>query len=368
MRNMSTNDKKYNNSVKRTLVFPFAMKDALKEKYKSSIKKAKKSWNEIIHSFVFKEYKLASKTRKEIGLHITASNRQKEVMEKRRKLDQDILRFLERDENSRITTGIKQTITVRKVRKQKRLLNASLQDLHQRYVLETKAQISYSSFCRRRPFWIIAPKESDRETCVCKIHANTQFMADALAKRGIIETNKLHVLAEKIACNTENIACMYGNCLACKEINMSCFKENKHQKIDYNEEIRWLQWMTKKEERVIKEEKKSITVTVKEEIKGNGSDLTDTFCDQMVRFKVHTVNIWNQLTYYRKQRASLKENEGMIHIDFSENYQTKLGQEIQSMHFGGSHAQVTFHTGVAFNGNNSAVKYFCTLSDSMEHM
>lgn len=94
-------------------------------------------------------------------------------------------------------------------------------------------------------------------------------MADALAKKGIIETNKLHVLAEKNACNTENIACMYGNCLACNEINMSCFKENKHQKIDYNEEIRWLQWMTKKEERVIKEEKNSITVTVKEDIKGD---------------------------------------------------------------------------------------------------
>jgi hypothetical protein len=45
-------------------------------------------------------------------------------MENRRKLDRDILRFLERDENSRNTTGIKKTITVRKVKKQKRLLNA----------------------------------------------------------------------------------------------------------------------------------------------------------------------------------------------------------------------------------------------------
>jgi hypothetical protein len=54
-------------------------------------------------------------------------------------------------------------------------------------------------------------------------------MADALFKRGIIETNKLHVPPNKVACDTENIACMYGNCQICKEISRGCFMTNTQQ-------------------------------------------------------------------------------------------------------------------------------------------
>jgi hypothetical protein len=115
-----------------------------------------------------------------------------------------------------------------------------------------------------------------------------------------------------------------------------------------------MQWIIKKEERTIKEENKKVTVTVKQETEGKLSDLTDIFCDQMIRFKIHVFNIWNQLTFYRKPRKELKEKEGMIHIDFAENFQTQLRQEVQSMHYGASHSQVTLHTGVSLNG-----KRFC---------
>jgi hypothetical protein len=73
------------------------------------------------------------------------------------------------------------------------------------------------------------------------------------------------------------------------------------------------------------------------------------------------------LTHYRKQKEILKQNEGFIHIDFAENYQTKLGKEIQSMHFGASHAQITLHTGISYNGTDAKVKSFCTVSESMDH-
>lgn len=114
-----------------------------------------------------------------MGMQNTATKSQRNLLTKRRRLDQDIHSFFERDKNSRMTPGIKQTITVRKMKKQKRLLTASLQELYNRYIIETKEKISYSSFCRRKPFWVIAPKESDKETCACKLHENTQLMADA---------------------------------------------------------------------------------------------------------------------------------------------------------------------------------------------
>lgn len=85
----------------------------------------------------------------------TATKRQQNLDQTKR-LDQDIHSFFERDEDSRMTPGIKQTVTVRKMKKQKRLLAAGLQELYNKYI-KTKKMSSYSSFCRRKPFWVVAP-------------------------------------------------------------------------------------------------------------------------------------------------------------------------------------------------------------------
>lgn len=364
--NIKTNEvKKRKQNVKRTLLFHFAMNEALKQKYKGSSNKFKKSLSEIATASVLRKYRLTKKTRKCMGMQNTATKRQQNLLTKRRRLDQDIHSFFERDENSRMTPGIKQTITVRKMKKQKRLLTASLQELYNKYIIETKEKISYSSFCRRKPFWVIAPKESDRETCACELHENTQLMADALHKRDIIDTSSLHLLVQRVSCDAENMMCMYSKCSKCSEINMSCLREGI--KVDHNEVVTWKQWVTKREEKLVRGEKKTVVITAKEEIRGALGDLIEGFIDQMVRYKQHSFNIWNQLTHYREQKENLKQNEGFIHIDFAENYQTKLGKEIQSMHFGASHAQITLHTGISYNGKDSRVKSFCTVSESMDH-
>jgi tRNA U54 and U55 pseudouridine synthase Pus10 len=133
---------------------------------------------------------------------------------------------------------------------------------------------------------------------------------------------------------------MYGYCEKCKDV---CFTQNK---TDQNLEIEWSQWITKKEKRMIKSEEKEITVTVKENTNAKVGNIIDLFTDQIVRLKVHTYNVGNQLKYYRLIKENLKENEALLHIDFAENFQTKLSREIQSMHFGASHNQITIHTGV----------------------
>jgi hypothetical protein len=279
---MQTNeDRKRKQNVKRTLLFHFAMKEALKQKYKESSNKFKKSLSEMATSSVLRKYGFIGKTRKCIGMHNAATKNRDNLLTKRKRLDQEIHSFFERDENSRVTPGIKQTITVRKMKKQKRLLTASLQELYDRYVTETKEKISYSSFCRRKPFWVIAPKESDRETCACKLHENTQLMADTLLKRDIIDTNNLHLLVERVSCDIKNMMCMYNKCPKCSEINMSRLREDV--KVDYNEAATWKQWVTKREEKMVRGEKKTVVITAKEEIQGTLGDLTDGFIDQMVR-------------------------------------------------------------------------------------
>lgn len=62
----------------------------------------------------------------------------------------------------------------------------------------------------------------------------------------------------------------------------------------------------------------------------------------------------------------MKENEAMVHIDFSENYACKYDKEIQSVHFGPSQTQITLHTGVIYYKGDCTTS-FCTVSDCTNH-
>lgn len=162
-------------------------------------------------------------------------------------------------------------------------------------------------------------------------------MADALYKKGVINTSNLLLLLKQKSCDIEQMSCMYGYCETCKDV---CFTENK---IDSNMEIEWFQWVSKKEKRIVRSEEKEITITMKEQTKGTVGNLLDLFTDQMVRFKIHSFNIGNQLKHYRLTKENLQENEALLHIDFAENFQTKLSREIQSMHFGASQSNYNSH-------------------------
>ncbi len=56
----------------------------------------------------------------------------------------------------------------------------------------------------------------------------------------------------------------------------------------------------------------------------------------------------------------------LIHVDFSENYNCKFANKIQSVHFGGSHKQVSLHTGVLYIEGQNPVP-FCSVSPSRKH-
>lgn len=68
------------------------------------------------------------------------------------RLNKELKDFFERDDNSRLTAGVKDTVTRQKVKKQKRILLCSQKELHQKYLDDKKSKISYSSFCKQKPF------------------------------------------------------------------------------------------------------------------------------------------------------------------------------------------------------------------------
>nr|CAI5839171.1 unnamed protein product [Callosobruchus analis] len=92
---------------------------------------------------------------------------------------------------------------------------------------------------------------------------------------------------------------------------------------------------------------------------GDKITISDLFC----KFE-------SKLTPFLALKQNLTEKEVLIHCDFSENYNLKYSQEVQSYHFGGSRQQISLHTVVVYSrvpGQELKVQSFCTLSESLEH-
>lgn len=277
------------------------MTDQLNDTYRKGNNWKKKSIEEILTGKIMKKYGLGTMAKKCMGV-FSGKHKRFQRGSKVKREAKKLLDFFERDDVSRLTAGQKQTITVRGIKKQRRILNYSLQDLHEQFMMENKEiSLSYASFCRQRPWWVLPPRQSDRETCFCKIHENTRFLAIELKKKQLLNTDNLRSLVSQAACSTSDKMCMYGNCRKCKDVRII----QAEKKIDLNEDAKWFQWVTKKETRMVKSEEKEITLTQKDdEIQGKVGDLIDEFHSQLERFKIHSFNIENQLKHYRW----LKEN------------------------------------------------------------
>ena len=135
-------------------------------------------------------------------------------------LKSEVKKFYIRDDVSRSTTGKKETRTMLKEKKQKRFLTDTMQTLHARFISEFHDTISYSLFCRLRPYWVVVPTAADRSTCQCNTHENLAFKANRMKQLKFIETEYLDMLAAKVACDVGNKTCMYGECTICKNAQL----------------------------------------------------------------------------------------------------------------------------------------------------
>ncbi|RXM28486.1 hypothetical protein EOD39_9725 [Acipenser ruthenus] len=246
------------------------------------------------------------------------------------------------------------------MKKQRRLLCDSWKNLHRKFVAEHGQNISYAFFCRERPFWVVTPKERDRETCQCKTHENVQFMADKMHKLGLSQSSNLEEMADSTVCNNSK-SCAYGECQECEHSTVPPARQQA------NEEVSLTQWCLEKIEhnRANEEQEKSSLITVKKDIAITEEELVTQFQERLFKFRRHLFNIRWWYSIYRTLRKNLT-NDCLIHIDFSENFTCTYASEIQSVHFGGSHKQVTLHTGVLYVAEEPPIS-FCTISPSRRH-
>ncbi|XP_022821191.1 uncharacterized protein LOC111361843 [Spodoptera litura] len=270
--------------------------------------------------------------------------------------------FYEDDENSRLCSGKKEFITRNKIRKQKRYLNDSLLNLHKKFLKKSNLIISYSAFCKLRPFWVIIPDFRSRDTCLCKLHVNMDLVIQGLYQRKILVTKTSQDLLSLLCCDVYNEDCLHRTCFACKERTVP------YQEFDNSIEITYWQWETKPY--TIEATGRKVRSTEKIKKREEPKICIEKFESTLNEYFVHCGNVVAQQKAFKYLKENLQEGECIIHVDFSENYAVKCNEEIQSYHFGGSRKQLTLHTSVIYfldDEKIQQVQSFCTVSECLRH-
>lgn len=287
-----------------------------------------------------------------------------EALSQKQKMENDVKLFYLDEENSRICPGKKEFVTQKKDKRQKRYLTDTIQNLHKQFLSKhPQHKISYSHFCTLRPFWVKIPDLKARDTCMCKQHENMDLIISSLRKNSIIAEKNAKDVLSSVCCDAYDIRCMTRTCDVCKN------KTINFQEFDNSKPISYRKWTVEKKDYVKNGQLKTSSKNIKSSISALPKDVIDVFENSLKPYMTHCANIIAQNAHIRKLKENLSESEAIIHADFSENYLTKYGDEIQAVHFGGSRQQITLHTVVIYFKKNGQLvtSPFCTLSTSLRH-
>lgn len=282
----------------------------------------------------------------------------------------DVIYFYERDDNSKMCPGKKDTVTKNKLRKQKRILIENLKVLHEKFVSEVEYKLSYSTFAKLRPFWVVEPKLEDRNTCACILHVNTTILVKTLGGLGILEQKRPSSLLEVLCCDKNRLSCLQRTCNKCKYNTLHYDLQNK------DGEIRIKKWFNETSYVNIKGTEKKIVKPIKKEISTTPRTLMIELEMVLPKYMNHVGNIIHQFIELKNVKENLGDESAFIHVDFSENYACKYNEEIQAVHFGGGRQQISLHTGVLYitdeekdKEGNLVIKSksFCSVSSSLRH-
>ncbi|KAK5649064.1 hypothetical protein RI129_003956 [Pyrocoelia pectoralis] len=350
-------------TLRKELVFGECVKQQLNQNFKSfKDHRSKQIFAELVGAKALKKYGVTRKLAMSKYLSTSLSHvKRKQTISKTKTIKEDVISFYQRDENSRLCAGKKECITYKKVKKQKRYMNYSLKSLYKKFIIEKEIKISYTSFCRLRPFWVVPPKLGSRDTCLCVTHENFRLVAAKLYSEKIINLKNPEEIISAITCNLNREESLSRSCQNCKEIQIPINEFNGSNQCQYQK------WCSKKETRVSSKTGKPIVVqiTLKEDITISYYDLFNELMNQIPKYMSHVRNVYHQHQPLSTVKKSLTDSELLLHIDFSENYACKYSSEAQSVHFGASRQQITLHTGVAYKTNS--LQSFCTVSSSLRH-
>lgn len=92
----------------------------------------------------------------------------------------------------------------------KRYLLDKLKNLHKKYVEEV-GTVSFSTFKKYHPLYVLPPNIKDCESCACTKHSNMQFLIDNLHSFGLLKSNNLNDVVQELVCDSKSKCYMYDD-------------------------------------------------------------------------------------------------------------------------------------------------------------
>nr|CAH7768591.1 unnamed protein product [Callosobruchus chinensis] len=329
--------------VAKKLLFAEVMSDQLKENY-GMLKnvKQKQIFRNIVTGRVMKKYRLKHSIKTIVRGSNISENERKDAFQPCTKRKSDlqkvnaIWRFLENDFHSKMCLGKKDYCRKNKTIKQKRYLCDTMRNLHKEFsICHPEIPVSYSFWCKNRPFWIVPRKITSRDTCGCTCCFNMALLVQSLQRMEVFAEGNVSDVIGAFCCEQKTAKCLLRERMQCKENNI-IYKPYETTQIGH-----FFKWTTKKECFLTKNLKQRSYIKPLREI-------IIEFEASVTKFLKHKGRSLHQHIQISRKKADLKQNEIMIHMDFSENYSLKYAEETQAFHFGGSRQQICLHTVVIY--------------------
>ncbi|KAJ8676282.1 hypothetical protein QAD02_012069 [Eretmocerus hayati] len=356
-------------AIRRELIFGEALKQDIRSRYKTTKKNAEKQYlTNLTRGKIIKKYRLMSEVKNNVTPalqirfrdepdYMSFKKKQKSHVENTKT---SIEKFFV--ENSTIDPGKRAFKKVNGEKVQKRYLNASMVDLHKRFLTQGTLTVNYSTFTKYRPRYCVEPNVTDRDTCACHVHENFSLLVESLHKNGMIQENSPDKILSKLLCEHRTDECFKRECVVCKHNDIQV--ETSHVEDGV---FNYYQWITEKEDRISAKTKKGIEVqlTKKVMMTSRMSNVVHLFNETLKNFIAHEYRIFHQHNFWKNLKNGITLAVLLFILDFSQNWLCKCLTEVHSFHFGASRQQFSLHTGMAYSGLFN--EGFTTISECLRH-
>ncbi|KAK3743046.1 hypothetical protein RRG08_063912 [Elysia crispata] len=178
--------------VRKTLEFHHALVNEIQSSETADGSKHK-FLSTLLAGEVLRNYRLLSRLRREANVRGQRKRSYRRRGTVSTRLANAVHEFYLKESVSKICPGKKDTIT-RYKEKQRRVLTDTLSNLHRKF-LSGHRYVSFTTFWRLKPFWVLPPRDSDRQTCLCKVCENFKLLSKVLHKDGFLRLRIVHELA-----------------------------------------------------------------------------------------------------------------------------------------------------------------------------
>lgn len=272
-----------------------------------------------------------------------------------------VIEFYERDDISRMSPGLKDVTTVKRIdgskhKLQTRHLFSSIRETHALFCDENKETvIGKSKFSELRPKHVKYSSRLPHNVCLCKYHENFIFAVNALHSAFPSFPKYTQNFWDKYLCQPHTEECWLRNCDDCKNKLCKCM-EKLLEENGASCDVKWHVW---------KELPEGLRKVVEEDSAEELVIYINSICNEFLKHSYTKREQANSYQIDRSKTASPHHDKkiALVQVDFSENYTCIAQQEIQSYHW--NQPQVSLFTcSLCYEGKQYPI---VIVSDNLNH-